>query len=81
MAREGGMQLAKLWAAIRHVLETRIAAGGTSDSTYVHVDGRRGDYLKQAHVYHKKVAWPCGHDVVRKKIGGRTVHFCPVDQT
>ncbi len=70
----------KLWTAIRHVLETSIAAGGTSDSTYVHVDGRRGDYLQHAHVYHKKIASPCGHDVVRKKIGGRTVHYCPIDQ-
>lgn len=70
----------KLWTAIRHVLEVSIAAGGTSDSTYVHVDGRRGDYLQFAHVYHKKVASPCGHEVVRKKIGGRTVHFCPIDQ-
>lgn len=70
----------KLWQAIRHVLEVSIQFGGTSDSTYIHVDGQRGDYLKHAHVYHKKIASPCGHTITRKKIGGRTVHFCAVDQ-
>ncbi len=71
----------KLYKGITHVLEQAIRYGGTSDNTYIQVDGKRGDYLKHAHVYHKKVANPCGHDVVRKKVGGRTTHFCPIDQT
>lgn len=70
----------KLWQSIRHVLETSIAYGGTSDSTYVSVEGKRGDYLSHAHVYHQKIARPCGHPVERKKIGGRTAHYCSVDQ-
>lgn len=70
----------KLWRAIRHVLETSIMYGGTSDSTYVSVEGKRGDYLSHAHVYHQKIAQPCGHPVERKKIGGRTAHFCLIDQ-
>lgn len=70
----------KLWKAVRNVLETSIGYGGTSDNTYINVEGKRGDYLAHAHVYHKKVAQPCGHEVVRKKIAGRTAHFCPIDQ-
>lgn len=70
----------KLWQAIRHVLDVSLSYGGTSDSTYVDAEGNRGDYLAHAHVYHKKKANPCRHDVVRKKIGGRTAHFCPIDQ-
>lgn len=70
----------KLWGAVRHVLEESLKYGGTSDNTYIQVDGKRGDYLKHAHVYHKKIAQPCGHEVVRKKVGGRTTHFCPIDQ-
>lgn len=70
----------KLWQAIRHVLTTSIDYGGTSDSTYVSVLGKRGDYLAHAHVYHQKNARPCGHEVERMKIGGRTAHFCPIDQ-
>ncbi|HEY1074692.1 MAG TPA: bifunctional DNA-formamidopyrimidine glycosylase/DNA-(apurinic or apyrimidinic site) lyase [Patescibacteria group bacterium] len=71
----------KLYRAVRHVLEESIKYGGTSDNTYIQVDGKRGDYLAHAHVYHKKIANPCGHEVVRKKLGGRTTHFCPIDQT
>ena len=70
-----------LWNAVCHVLLESIKYGGTSDSTYVTVEGKRGDYLNHAHVYHKKIAQPCGHEVSRKKIGGRTTHFCAIDQT
>ncbi len=71
----------KLWQAVRHVLQESIRYGGTSDSTFVSAEGKRGDYLLHAHVYRKQIAWPCGHEVTHKKIGGRTVHFCPLDQT
>ncbi len=70
----------KLWHAIRHVLLESIRLGGTSDSTYVNVEGKRGDYLKRAHVYHKQIAQPCGHVVERKKLAGRMAHFCSIDQ-
>lgn len=69
-----------LWKAIKNVLSASISYGGTSDSTYINVDGKRGNYLAHAHVYHRKIAQPCGHAIVTKKIGGRTAHFCPVDQ-
>ncbi len=71
----------KLWRAIRRVLKTGLRYGGTSDSTYINVEGKRGDYLKHAHVYHRQTAQPCGHTIVRQKIGSRTAHFCPIDQT
>ncbi len=69
-----------LYQSLQHVLRESIRRGGTSDSTYRTVEGKKGDYLTVAHVYHKKIAQPCGHEVTRKKIGGRTVHFCAVDQ-
>ncbi len=71
----------KLWHAIQHVLAEGIRYGGTSDSTYVNVEGGRGDYLKHAHVYRRTIAQPCGHEVIHQKIGGRTTHYCPIDQT
>lgn len=69
-----------LYQAICHVLEKAIKRGGTSDSTFIGVDGARGDYLTIAHVYHKKTANPCGHPVVRKKLSGRTTHYCEICQ-
>lgn len=65
-----------LYHSICRVLGKAIKRGGTSDSTFIGVDGARGDYLTIAHVYHKKTANPCGHSVLRKKIGGRTTHYC-----
>lgn len=70
----------KLFKAIVNVLQQSIRYGGTSDSTFVNAEGKRGDYLKHAHVYRKKTAYPCGHEVTHKKIGGRMVHYCEVDQ-
>ncbi len=71
---------AKLFKAIVNVLKQSIRYGGTSDSTFVSAEGKRGDYLKHAHVYRKKLAYPCGHEVVHKKLGGRMMHFCAEDQ-
>ena len=68
-------EIESLFAAIPIILEKGLAHGGTSDSTYVGVDGERGDYLKVAAVYHQKTD-PEGHPITTKKINGRTAHFC-----
>lgn len=73
------VEIEKIFTAITKVLKKALAVGGTSDSTYVGVDGERGDYLKIATAYHKKED-PKGHKIERKKLGGRTAHFCPVCQ-
>lgn len=70
----------KLHDAIQAVLRESLKYGGTSDSTYVGVDGQRGDYLAHARVYHQKVSRPEGLTVVRKKINGRTAHYVPERQ-
>lgn len=73
------IEIDKLFKAIPKVLKKALACGGTSDSTYVGVDGERGNYLQKACAYHKKED-PKGHKIERKKIGGRTAHFCPICQ-
>lgn len=75
-AREWGV----LYDAVNHVFNESIKRGGTSDNTFIGVDGARGDYLSIAHVYHKKTANPCGHAVMRKKLAGRTTHYCEICQ-
>jgi formamidopyrimidine-DNA glycosylase len=70
-----GGEIDRLYRTIPAILQIALRAGGTSDSTFIGVDGERGDYLKQAFVYHKELD-PKGHKVERKKIGGRTAHFC-----
>jgi len=72
-------EIDKLFEVIPIVLKKALKYGGTSDSTYVGVDGERGDYLKVASMYHQKLD-PKGHKVTKIKIGGRTAHFCPICQ-
>lgn len=67
----------RLHDAIIAVLRESLRYGGTSDSTYIGVDGERGDYLKHAHVYHQRLSRPEGLPVEHKKIAGRTAHFVP----
>lgn len=68
-------EINKIFSTIPEVLKKAIKCGGTSDSTFVGVDGERGDYLKCAAVYHRDKD-PKGHKVEKKKINGRTAHFC-----
>ncbi|MDO8513119.1 MAG: bifunctional DNA-formamidopyrimidine glycosylase/DNA-(apurinic or apyrimidinic site) lyase [bacterium] len=72
-------EIAKIFKVIPEVLKHALEHGGTSDSTFIGVDGERGDYLKHAYVYHK-FKDPKGHKIITKKIGGRTAHFCEICQ-
>lgn len=69
----------KIYKVIPFVLMRAMKYGGTSDSTFIGVDGERGDYLKHAYVYHQQTD-PKGHKILTKKIGGRTAHFCEIEQ-
>lgn len=69
-----------LLVSIKQVLTQAIRAGGTSYSTFVNVDGKKGDFLKFLKVYqHEGDACPRrdGGIIQRKKIGGRSTFFCP----
>jgi len=70
----------KLIIVIIEILDLAIKKGGTTDSDYVNVDGKKGgmqDFLK---VYHKEgepCANKCGDFVHRTTIAGRGTHYCP----
>lgn len=76
-------QIQLLLTNIQKVLKKAITAGGTSYNTFVNVEGTKGGFFKQLKVYkHEGDACP-RHDegtITRKKIGGRSVFFCPVCQ-
>lgn len=72
-------EVEKIFKVVPYVLLRAIKRGGTSDSTFIGVDGARGTYLKSAYVYHQEKD-PKGHPVMRKKMGGRTAHFCEICQ-
>ena len=78
-ARLGPDRVTKLHAAIRQVLREAIAAGGSSVSDYVDVDGRQGSFQVRHNVY-QKTGEPCprcGGTIRRILVTQRGSHFCP----
>ncbi len=73
----------KLIKVVIEILDLAIKKGGTTDSDYVNVEGKKGgmqDFLK---VYHKEgepCANKCGDFVHRTTIAGRGTHYCPTCQ-
>jgi formamidopyrimidine-DNA glycosylase len=73
------IELKKLYLAIRMILKQSIKVGGDSISDYRRTDGSIGGFGKLSKVYGKegKECPICGEKIERKKIGGRSAHFCP----
>ncbi|MEN9216221.1 MAG: DNA-formamidopyrimidine glycosylase [Gloeomargarita sp. HHBFW_bins_162] len=72
-------QMETLHRAIIQVLETSIEVGGTTFSHFRHVQGMNGHYLNQAWVYGRagQACRVCGTPIHRRKIAGRSSHWCP----
>jgi len=81
-------EIKKLWAAIRHVLEKAIAAGGSSIRDYVQSDGELGYFQHQWAVYDKEgekcrgctCPLPKTGGIKRITQGGRSTFYCPARQ-
>ncbi len=73
----------KLHLAIIKVLQTSIAAGGTTFSNFLNVKGVNGNYGGVAWVYNRsgEPCRICHTSLERIKIAGRSSHFCPQCQT
>jgi formamidopyrimidine-DNA glycosylase len=69
----------RLHVAIRRVLEAAIAAGGSSISDYVDVDGRQGSFQIHHNVYQRtgKPCLKCGAVIRRILVAQRGTHYCP----
>jgi formamidopyrimidine-DNA glycosylase len=72
-------RIKKLHASIRQVLGEAIAAGGSSVSDYVDVDGRQGSFQIRHNVYQKtgEDCPKCGRPIRRILVTQRGTHFCP----
>lgn len=75
-------QIEPLRTAIIQVLETSIAAGGTTFSNFLNVKGINGNYGGVAWVYNRagEPCRVCGEVIQRIKLAGRSSHFCPYCQ-
>jgi formamidopyrimidine-DNA glycosylase len=76
------VELNRLHAAVRTVLQSAIRAGGSSVSDYVDADGVRGFFQIQHKVYMRtgEPCLVCGTPIRRIVVAGRGTHFCPACQ-
>ncbi|MUL38375.1 DNA-formamidopyrimidine glycosylase [Gloeocapsopsis dulcis] len=72
-------QIELLHRAIIQVLETSLAAGGTTFSTFLNVQGINGKYSGIAWVYNRtgQPCRICQTPIQRIRLTGRSSHFCP----
>lgn len=73
------IEIRDLYRGMRDSLKLAIEKGGSSASSFVDSGGEKGLFLTYAHAYHM-TGRPCARcktPIVRKKMDGRSAHFCP----
>lgn len=72
-------ELGKIYKTIKKVLTKAIELGGESISDFRRINGEKGFFDRERKVYRREgeKCPRCGTVIVRKKIGGRSAHFCP----
>ena len=72
------IELKKLRVAIVEVLKKSIGAGGTTFSDFRDLEGENGNFGLQTNVYRRtgKQCRKCKNLIERKKISGRSTHWC-----
>ena len=78
-ARLSREQLARLHAALQHVLKAAIKLRGSSISDFVDAEGRPGEYQQRHRAYGRegKDCYRCGSKIRRVIVAGRSSYFCP----
>lgn len=78
-------EMKKMYKAMDIVLQKGIKFGGDSMSDYRNIHGEFGDFQNRHNVYRKTktvcLKKNCGGTIERRKIGGRSAHFCNRHQT
>ncbi len=71
-------ELIKLKDSIIKVLQKSIGSGGTTFSDFRNIEGANGDYSMQANVYRRggEKCKKCNNLIQRKKLSGRSTHWC-----
>lgn len=72
----------KIIKCIKSVMDFSIAHGGSSENTFVNVEGEQGKMQNFFKVYRQtgEKCPECGVKIERTVVGGRGTHYCPVCQ-
>jgi len=75
-------EIEKLKKALEKVIKLGLKHGGSSENTYVNIEGKKGKYMDIAVVYQRagEKCRKCGGKIRSQKIGGRTAFWCPACQ-
>ena len=77
-------KLELLFHSMKLVLKSGIDFGGDSMSDYRNIDGKRGRFQERHNAYQKTGKncgkTRCGGIIIKKKVGGRSAHFCSIHQ-
>lgn len=73
------LEVRNLWKSLKFVLKKSIRLGGSTMRDWLHPGGEKGGYFEKRFVYSKEgqKCFRCRSKILRKKIGGRSAHFCP----
>ena len=71
-----------LYKEMSAVMNLAIEKGGSSNSTYVNAEGKKGSYMDFARVFRREgLECPrCGTIIEKSRVAGRGTHVCPVCQ-
>lgn len=72
-------ELKTIWQAMRKILKKAVRLRGTSTSDFRDTSGKPGRYTEIRLAYQRegKPCLRCKTPLIRKKIGGRSAHYCP----
>lgn len=75
-------EIKKLYRAIKEIITRAVKYRGTTFNNYVDSFGRRGNFSRFLKVYHRQgqPCPKCGRNILRKKVAGRSSHYCPYCQ-
>ena len=72
-------EISKIYNAIFEVFKEAEKYGGESELTFVHLNGKKGEYQKhfKVHKMAGKLCPNCGGEIKVMKINGRSSYYCP----
>ena len=78
------LKMKTVWRTMKKILVKGVMMGGDSMSDYRNIHGERGSFQKSHMAYRragqKCLRRGCPGTIIRKKVGGRSAHFCDTHQ-
>jgi formamidopyrimidine-DNA glycosylase len=76
------VEFTDIYTELRTVMNLAIEKGGSSNHTYVNVEGKKGSYMDFARAFRREglPCSRCGTTIEKLRVAGRGTHICPLCQ-